>query len=159
MLHSNVSCCTCFMLFEQLGAWDSDGGMTRALGNGAQRAGGRGARRAGGRRSGGTTRRGAPAGQGWTDGDEERGWRRVELRRTGQIVSESYGCDDGVMGMQAGQINGQGSGCTGVHGKRPSDGILYRRTYGHQHVPYCWGCCLWISIKYQCRLTECEIIF
>jgi hypothetical protein len=48
MLHSNVSCCMCFILFgESTGAW-SDGGTALAPENGPRRAGGRRLRRDGG---------------------------------------------------------------------------------------------------------------
>jgi len=62
MLHSSVSCCTSFILFEESGATGSDGGTARALRNRARRvgAGKRGVQRTGvlrmgrarGRRSG-----------------------------------------------------------------------------------------------------------
>jgi hypothetical protein len=41
MLHSNVSCCTCFILFRETTDAQSDGGTARLPKNGLRRAGGR----------------------------------------------------------------------------------------------------------------------
>jgi hypothetical protein len=48
MLYSNVSCCTCFILFGESTAVGSDGGTTYAPENGPRRAGGRRSGRDGG---------------------------------------------------------------------------------------------------------------
>ena len=48
MLHLNVSCCTCFILFGESTGVGRDGGMARTSKNGQRRAGGRRSRRDGG---------------------------------------------------------------------------------------------------------------
>jgi hypothetical protein len=93
MLHSNVLCCTCFIVFGELGGigewwwhgtgaeeWGAKSRWLVDMARGALGVDGRGA-----------TERGAPAGRGEWNGAGLRGWGRIESRRTGRIASESYG--------------------------------------------------------------------
>jgi hypothetical protein len=107
MLHLSVSCCTCFMLFGELGA----------------------------RRKARTSRNGARRAEGWRSGvrwGEANGWGQVESRRTGRIASKSYGHNDAAMRMRAGRISGR---WVDTVLKWSSDRILSCRMSRRQHVP------------------------
>jgi hypothetical protein len=79
MLHSSVSCCTCFMLFEEPRSAGIYGDTARTLGN-------NGVRQARGRQTGHAVRWGCRSEAQWERGAVQDGANGLEFRRTGRAV-------------------------------------------------------------------------
>jgi hypothetical protein len=86
------SCCMCFMLFRESGAWRSDGGTSQAVGNGRDElvAGRRGAQRAGRRWLG--ARQGRVRLRGVVNG-----WRQGAWMGAGRIKADGADCERVVL--------------------------------------------------------------